>query len=97
MALVDAEQFGDAPCSRIYIAGRLREAKQIEELLTKAGVDYVVEIEQFGKKLLGVVPRKYSGAAFYVLATHAESSRRLLVEAKLTTGLIEEDDDGDVP
>ncbi len=97
MALVDAEQFGDAPCSRIYIAGRLREAREVEELLTRAGVDYVVEVEQFGKKLLGVIPRKYNGAAFYVLATHAESSHRLLLEAKLTTGIIEGDDEGDGP
>jgi len=101
MARVAAEQFGDAPCRRIYIAGSLREARTVEDVLTKAGVEYVVEVEKFGKKLLGVIPREYSGAAFYVLAAHAESSRCLLVGARLKSGIIEEeeaeDDDEGTP
>lgn len=90
MALVDADTFGDVECARIYMAGRLREAQRVEQALTDGGVDYFVEIEKFRKNLLGVIPREYDGAAFYVAAERAESSRRLLVSAGLRSGIIED-------
>jgi len=93
MPLIDADDLGDVPCARVYIAGRLREAKQVERVLTEAGVDYFVEIEKFRKNLLGVIPREYSGVAFYVAEAHAESSRRLLDAARLRTGLVDDSDE----
>lgn len=90
MALVDPDAFGDAECARIYIAGRLREARQVEQALTDGAVDYFVEIEKFRKNLLGVIPREYDGVAFYVAADLAEASRQLLVSAGLRNGLIED-------
>ena len=47
MPLVDPDALGDVACARIYMAGRLREARRVEALLDEAGVDYFVEIEKF--------------------------------------------------
>jgi hypothetical protein len=94
MPLIDPEEFGDIPCARIYIAGRLREARHVERVLTDAGVDYFVEIEKFRKNLLGVIPREYNGVAFYVAAEQAASCRQLLVAARLRTGLTEDEEAG---
>lgn len=93
MALVDPETFGDAECARVYIAGRLREARRVERALTEAGVDYFVDIEKFRKPLLGVIPREYDGAAFYVEASQADSIRELLARAGLRSGIVEDPDE----
>jgi hypothetical protein len=90
MPLVNPEELGEGPCARIYIAGRLREARHVERVLSENGVDYFVEIEKFGKKLLGVIPREYNGVAFYVAAERAESCRAILHGQGLRTGLIDE-------
>ncbi len=91
MALVDPDEFSDSECARIYIAGRLREARSVEHVLTGGGVDYFVAIEKFRKNLLGVIPREYDGVAFYVAVEQAAACRELLVGAGLRTGLVEDD------
>jgi hypothetical protein len=93
MPLIHPDEFGDVPCARIYIAGRLREAQHVERVLSEAGIDYFVEIEKFRKYLLGVIPREYNGVAFYVAAEAAERSRQVLAGARLRTGLTEDDED----
>jgi len=90
MSLVHPDELSEVPCARIYIAGRLREAKHVERVLSEGGVDYFVEIEKFRKNLLGVIPREYDGVAFYVAVEQAESSRQLLHTARLRAGLIDE-------
>jgi len=92
MALVDPDQFTGEACSRIYIAGRLREAQHVERVLSAGGIDYFVEIEKFRKPLLGVIPREYDGVAFYVAAAHGDTGRHLLVAAGLRAGLVEDED-----
>lgn len=91
MALVDPDTFGDEECARIYIAGRLAEARQVEAALSADGIDYFVDIEKFRKYLLGVIPREYDGVAFYVPATRAEACRAVLQAAGLRTGLVEDE------
>ena len=91
MPLVDPDALGDVACARIYMAGRLREARRVEALLDEAGVDYFVEVEKFRKPLLGVIPREYDGAAFYVVASLADSSRAVLARAGLRSGLVEDE------
>jgi hypothetical protein len=92
MALVDPDELDGEACSRVYIAGRLREAKHVERVLSAGGIDYFVEIEKFRKHLLGVIPREYDGVAFYVAAAHAGTGRGLLAAAGLRAGLVEDDE-----
>lgn len=93
MALVDPERFAQKEIARVYIAGRLREAREVERVLTERGIDYAIEIEPFHTRLLGIFHREYDGVAFYVLSADGEASRSALREARLTEGLVEEDPD----
>jgi hypothetical protein len=92
VALVEADQFADRECARIYIAGRLREARNVEQTLTNQGIDYFVEIERYERLLFGLIRREYDGVAFYVPSEVAASCRALLRVARLTAGL--ETDEG---
>ena len=93
MAKVDIEYFLEKEVSRIYIAARLAEAKQVENTLTEQGLDYAVEIEPFYKIVLGLFPCEYAGAAFYVLSGQATFARQALLVAGLKTGLVDEEVD----
>jgi hypothetical protein len=87
MALVDADRFADVEVGRIYIAGRLSEARSVEALLSESGIDYCVEIEKFGRRLLGLIPREYNGVAFYVADVDASRGRQVLETAGFVKGL----------
>jgi hypothetical protein len=91
MALVDADVFAEKDVSAVYIAGRLHEARRVERALSERDIDYAVDIERFRSYLLGVFPTEYDGVAFYVLSEQAALSRRVLQEAGLTAGLVEDD------
>ena len=91
MAIVDPERFADKEIERVYIAGQLGEAKGVEQALSENGVDYVVEVEPFETYLLGILPTKYDGVAFYVLSGQASLCRRILREAGLKGGLVEQE------
>lgn len=91
MAIVDWEEFTDKDVARVYLAGRLREAKAVENTLSGNGIDYAVDIEPFKTYLFGILPRKHKGVAFYVLKLRAEHSRQVLQDAGLMKGLILED------
>lgn len=90
MALMEAEEFGEQEVARIYIAGRLPEAKEVERVLSENGVDYFVEIEPFQVMLLGFLPTEHKGVAFYVAAANAGRSLQVLSAAGLTQGLAQE-------
>ena len=87
----DADDFEGQDCVRVYIAGRLQESQQVERTLDDRGIDYFVEVEVFRKMLLGVIPRNYHGAAFYVRVDDATASRQALVEARLDAGLLDDE------
>ena len=91
MALVDPENFADEEIARVYIAGRLSEAKRVEQTLSENGVDYTVDAEPFEVRILGILPTQYEGLAFYVLSDQAGFCRELLRQAQLVTGLVEEE------
>ena len=91
MALVHADAFDDKDVAMVYIAGRLNEGKRVEEVLSENAIDYAVDIEPFEKRVLGILPIKYEGVGFYVLSHQADVSRRVLREAGLLQGLVEED------
>ena len=73
--------------TRVYIAGTLREAKQVEELLTKNNVGYTIKVEPYHTSiLLGV----RNGAAFYVDSNEVATCRHQLASAGFRKGLTEE-------
>lgn len=93
MPRLDLEDFTDKELSRIYIADRLAEAKNVESTLTEHDIDYAVEVEPFRKIVLGVLPIENPGAAFYVLAGQALIARKALFAAGLRIGLQDEEAD----
>ncbi len=73
----------------IYIAARLREAQRVEEVLTRLGIDYAVEIAPYATRILGLFPTQYRGAHFYVMAGQAGYCRQALHRAGMIKGLVE--------
>ncbi|HVM94896.1 MAG TPA: hypothetical protein VMT89_00850 [Candidatus Acidoferrales bacterium] len=92
MALVDPAIFDDQEVVMIYIAGRLGESKRVERVLIDKTIDYAVDIEPFESRVLGILPVQYEGVGFYVLSQQADFCRRVLREAGLVQGLVEEGD-----
>lgn len=85
MAHVEPEDLQDL--ERIFIARTLRQARKVEDLLTEAGIDYVVKVEPYGRSLLFGTIRH--GAAFYVAAAQATDGRDRLIRAGFGTGVVE--------
>ena len=92
MALVDPETFDDKEVTIVYVAGRLKEGKQVEQVLSDNAIDYAVDSEPFQSRVLGILPVEYEGVGFYVLSAQADFCRRVLREAGLLQGLVVEDD-----
>jgi len=62
--LQKADFFGDEDLDLIYIAKKLREAKELERVLTTAGLDYLIETDTY---VGGFIFRSARiGAFFYV-------------------------------
>jgi vacuolar-type H+-ATPase subunit E/Vma4 len=59
------EHFGEQELTLIYIAKRLAEALRLENLLTEAGLDYLVEPDQYSGGIIFQSERV--GAFFYVV------------------------------
>jgi hypothetical protein len=91
MALVDPTTFDGEEVSLVYIAGRLREGKQVEEVLSARAIDYAVDVEPFEVRVLGILPVRYEGVGFYVRSGQAEVCRHALRAAGVVQGLVEED------
>jgi hypothetical protein len=72
---VDLE-FGQQELVLLYIAKRLKEATQLEERLTEAGIDYLVECDTYRGGLIFVSERV--GAFFYVTDGDAAPAREVL-------------------
>lgn len=70
------DEFGQQELVLLYIAKRLKEATTIEEHLTAAGVDYLVECDTYRGGLIFVSERV--GAFFYVTGANAEAARGVL-------------------
>lgn len=84
MARIEAEELADP--ERIYIAGSLRVALDVEEWLTTAGVEYAVQVEPYGRSLLFNSLRM--GAAFYVTSGQAAYCRERLTAAGFGRGVV---------
>ncbi|HUE89818.1 MAG TPA: hypothetical protein VMO26_27385 [Vicinamibacterales bacterium] len=87
MAPVDPEALRDP--ESIALARTLRDAKTVEDLLTQAGVDYVVQVETYAHSFLFGTPRH--GAVFYVTASQASYCRARMSDAGLGKAVIDEE------
>jgi len=74
------EFFGDQDLALVYIAKRLKEAKRLEQVLTDAGFDYLVETDTYRGGFIFVSER--IGAFFYVHPDHEEACRNVMKENK---------------
>lgn len=93
MARIEPEEVRDP--ERIFIARSLRLALRVEERLTNFGVDYAVQVESVGRSLLFRTERM--GAAFYVNAGQAAYCRQQLAAAGLGPGVVESQEDQELP
>ena len=92
MARVELEQFSDQQVSCVYLAGGLREARHVEDLLTQLAIDYAVEVEPYQKAEYALFSLgTYAGAAFYVRFEQAPLARSALLEAGLRAGIQDEE------
>jgi hypothetical protein len=72
----EPEYFGEQELSLLYVAQKLKHALRVEELLTEAGLDYLVESDQYAVGLLFRRPR--IGAFFYVAPGTENAAREVL-------------------
>ena len=84
MTRVEPEALENHELARVYLAGTLAEAQQVEGLLTGTGVDYVVKVEPFRTSLFFGVR---NGAAFYVADGQADYCRSHLAAAGMAYGV----------
>ena len=69
----EPEHFGDRELTLVYIAKRLSDALRLEEILTGANVEYLVEPDKYSG---GVIFRSERVGAFFYVEPAAEASAR---------------------
>ena len=89
MVRVEAEALEHHDTERVFVAARLAEAQRVEEVLTHAGVDYLVKVEPFVAGIFSTF-RPRNGAVFYVIVAQADYCRLKLIEAGLGRGVVAE-------
>jgi hypothetical protein len=72
----DLDFFGDVDLELIYIAKRLKEALKLEEQLTAASFEYLVEADHYRGGFIFQTER--IGAFFYVLPERGEEAKAFL-------------------
>ena len=72
----ELEDFGEAEMRLIHVARKLKDALRVEDLLTSAGLDYVVEPDEY---VVGTIFRRRRIGAFFYVAVHDDSRARELL------------------
>jgi hypothetical protein len=72
----EAEFFGDVELSLLYVAKKLKEALALEEVLTGADVEYLVEPDTYRGGMIFVSER--IGAFFYVVPDRLDAAHDIL-------------------
>jgi hypothetical protein len=72
----ELEFFGEQNLTLIHVASALKDALRLEQLLTDAGLSYLVEADEYAVGLL--FRRMRTGAFFYVEPTAAAAARDVL-------------------
>ncbi len=73
----NAEFFGEVELDLVYMARRLADALKLEDLLTREGIDYLVEPGPYIGGLL--MRRELTGAFFYVAPSDVSAAHNLLI------------------
>jgi len=84
MGRIELEEFSEKAISRLCIADSIKEAEQIENILTENGIDFAVSLEKYVASIL-LSERK--GIAFYVLSGQEHYCRNLLAGKGLSSCL----------
>lgn len=74
----DADHFGERDLSLVYIAKKLKDALALEERLTAAGFDYLVEADKYSG---GVIFRSERVGAFFYVEPEIEPGVREFLAA----------------
>ena len=72
----ESDYFGEAELDLLYVAKRLKEALRLEQLLTDAGLDYLVEPDTYRGGVIFQSERV--GAFFYIQPLDVEAARQVL-------------------
>jgi len=75
----DEAFFGDAELPLIYVGRKLKDALRLEEVLTAAGIDYLVEADEYRVGTLYRVKRV--GAMFYVAPENVDAAKAAMIAA----------------
>jgi hypothetical protein len=67
------EHFGEQDLSLIYVARKLKHALRLEQLLTDAGLDYLVESDEYST---GTIFRRSRVGAFFYVAPDSDAAAR---------------------
>ena len=78
----EPEDFDGRDLSLIHVAKKLKHALRLEHLLTEAGLDYLVQPEEYSAGM--IFRTKRVGAFFYVLSHDDAAAREVLRRGGLT-------------
>jgi hypothetical protein len=73
----DADFFQEHQLDLVYMARTLRDSLKLEDILTKAGIDYLVETGSYTAGLL--MKRELTGAFFYVSPQNCNYVKEILL------------------
>ena len=74
----EPEHFGEQELNLVYIAKKLKEALRLEQALTDAGIEYLVEPDTYTG---GIVFRSERVGAFFYVAPDSDAQARGVVTA----------------
>ena len=78
----EPEHFGEQELRLLYVAQKLKHALRLEQLLTDAGLDYLIEPDEY---TAGAIFRRVRvGAFFYVTPDNDSAARDVLRRAGFT-------------
>jgi len=69
----EPEHFGDQELNLLYVAQKLKHALRLEQLLTDAGLDYLVESDEYSS---GTILRRTRVGAFFYVPPDADAVAR---------------------
>ena len=90
MAIVPMESFEEGTeIVRVYLAATLAEAQAAERVLTAAGLEYAVEVEELASRTLFGLGATRRGAGLWVRAELLDTAADALERAGQLAGLVD--------
>ncbi len=90
MAIVPMESFEEGTeIVRVYLAASLAEAQAAERVLTAAGLEYAVEVEELASRTLFGLGSTRRGAGLWVRAELLDAAADALERAGQVAGLVD--------